>query len=213
MLSNSIDIYGTSITSALPHVKSGKFRVLGVMDSQRLSQVPDAPTFKEQGYDFNAPLRYYLSVPGATPKDVIDKLSQAINQVIADPAFVERARAVGWSLAGRSGGHGQVPARGDRPLGTRGQEPEHSEGVAIAGHGRCLRPCRSGDCSELSPPGHSARQRQARCRARLRGPARLRDAERGFIATLPEAHIDADAGGVSWTMKSYGSSRATRRRP
>ena len=100
MLSNSIDIYGTSITSALPHVKSGKFRVLGVMDSQRLSQAPDAPTFKEQGYDFNAPLRYYLSVPGATPKDVVDKLSRAINQVIADPAFVERARVIGMEPRG-----------------------------------------------------------------------------------------------------------------
>jgi tripartite-type tricarboxylate transporter receptor subunit TctC len=100
MLSNSIDIYGTSITSALPHIKSGKFRVLGVMDSQRLSQAPDAPTFKEQGYDFNAPLRYYLSVPGGTPKDVIDKLNGAINQVIADPAFVERARALGMEPRG-----------------------------------------------------------------------------------------------------------------
>jgi len=30
------------------------------------------------------------------------------------------------------------------------------------------------------------------------------DAERGFIATLPDAHIDADAGGVSWSMKPYG---------
>jgi tripartite-type tricarboxylate transporter receptor subunit TctC len=100
MLSNSIDIYGTSITSALPHIKSGKFRVLGVMDSQRLSQAPDAPTFKEQGYDFNAPLRYYLSVQGGTPKDVIDKLNAAINQVIADPAFVERARAVGMEPRG-----------------------------------------------------------------------------------------------------------------
>lgn len=33
MLSSSIDIYGTSITSSLPHIKSGKFRVLGVMDA------------------------------------------------------------------------------------------------------------------------------------------------------------------------------------
>ena len=95
MLSDSIDIYGTSITSALPHVKSGKFRVLGVMDSQRLPQLPDAPTFKEQGYDFNAPLRYYLSVTGGTPKDVVDKLNRAVNEVIADPAFVARARAIG----------------------------------------------------------------------------------------------------------------------
>ena len=98
MLSDSIDIYGTSITSALPHIKSGKFRVLGVMDPQRLSQAPDAPTFKEQGYDFNAPLRYYLSVPGGTPKDVVDKLSKAINEVIADPAFVERARVIGMRV-------------------------------------------------------------------------------------------------------------------
>jgi alkyl sulfatase BDS1-like metallo-beta-lactamase superfamily hydrolase len=30
------------------------------------------------------------------------------------------------------------------------------------------------------------------------------DAQRGFVATLPDAHIDADAGGVSWSMKSYG---------
>ena len=100
MLSNSIDIYGTSITSSLPHIKSGKFRVLGVMDSRRLPQVPDAPTFKELGYDFEAPLRYYLSVPAGTPKDVIDRLNREINQVIADPAFVTRARAIGMEPKG-----------------------------------------------------------------------------------------------------------------
>ena len=100
MLSDSIDIYGTSITSALPHVKSGKFRVLGVMDSQRLPQLPEAPTFKEQGYDFNAPLRYYLSVTGGTPKETVDKLNRAVNEVIADPAFVARARAIGMEPRG-----------------------------------------------------------------------------------------------------------------
>jgi alkyl sulfatase BDS1-like metallo-beta-lactamase superfamily hydrolase len=30
------------------------------------------------------------------------------------------------------------------------------------------------------------------------------DVRRGFIATLPDAHIDADSGGVSWSMKPYG---------
>ena len=102
MLSDSIDIYGTSITSALPHIKSGKFRVLGVMDGHRLPQAPDAPTFKEQGYDFDAPLRYYLSVTGGTPKDVVDKLNRAVNEAIADPAFVARARAIGMEPHGGS---------------------------------------------------------------------------------------------------------------
>jgi tripartite-type tricarboxylate transporter receptor subunit TctC len=100
MLSNSIDIYGTSITSSLPHIKSGKFRVLGVMDSKRLPQVPDAPTFKEMGYDFEAPLRYYLSAPAATPKDVIARLNKSINEVLVDPAFIEKARGIGMEPAG-----------------------------------------------------------------------------------------------------------------
>jgi len=100
MLSDSIDIYGTSITSSLPHIRSGKFRVLGVMDSKRLPQVPDAPTFKEQGYDFEAPLRYYLSATGGTPKETIDKLNRVVNEVIADPAFVARAREIGMEPRG-----------------------------------------------------------------------------------------------------------------
>ena len=102
MLSNSIDIYGTSITSSLPHIKSGKFRVLGVMDTKRLPQVPDSPTFKEMGYDFEAPLRYYLSAPGATPKDVVAKLNKSINEVLVDPAFIERARGIGMEPQGGS---------------------------------------------------------------------------------------------------------------
>jgi tripartite-type tricarboxylate transporter receptor subunit TctC len=100
MLSESIDIYGTSITSSLPHIKSGKFRVLGVMDSKRLPQAPDAPTFKELGYAFEAPLRYYLSATAGSPKDVIDKLNRSINEVLVDPSFIERARAVGMEPTG-----------------------------------------------------------------------------------------------------------------
>ena len=100
MLSSSIDIYGTSITSSLPHVRSGKFRVLGVMDRQRLPQVPEAPTFKEQGYDIEALLWYCLSAPAGTPKDAIDRLNRAVNQVIADPDFVTRARAIGMEPRG-----------------------------------------------------------------------------------------------------------------
>lgn len=100
MLSNSIDIYGTSITSSLPHIKAGKFRVLGVMDSKRLPQVPDAPTFKEMGYDFEAPLRYYISAPAATPKEVVARLNKSINEVVTDPAFIERARAIGMEPQG-----------------------------------------------------------------------------------------------------------------
>ena len=100
LLSNQIDIHGTSITGSLPYVKSGKLRVLGVMDAKRLPQVPDAPTFKEQGFDMEATLWYSLSVPAGTPRPVIDRLNKAVNQVIADPDFVARARAIGMEPRG-----------------------------------------------------------------------------------------------------------------
>jgi tripartite-type tricarboxylate transporter receptor subunit TctC len=100
LLGGQIDIHGTSITGSLPHIRSGKLRVLGVMDSRRLPQVPEAPTFKEMGYDLEATLWYSLSVPSATPKDAIDRLNKAVNQVIADPEFVTKARAVGMEPRG-----------------------------------------------------------------------------------------------------------------
>jgi tripartite-type tricarboxylate transporter receptor subunit TctC len=100
LLGGQIDIHGTSITGPLQHVRAGKMRVLGVMDNKRLSQVPDAPTFKEQGFDVEAPLWYSLSVPAATPKAAIDKLNRTVNEVIADPDFVARARNIGMEPRG-----------------------------------------------------------------------------------------------------------------
>jgi len=100
LLGGSTDIHGTSITGPLQHIKAGKLRVLGVMDSKRMPQLPDAPTFKEQGYDIEALLWYSLSVPAATPRATIDSLNKAVNQVISDPDFVARARAIGMEPRG-----------------------------------------------------------------------------------------------------------------
>jgi tripartite-type tricarboxylate transporter receptor subunit TctC len=100
LLSNTIDIHGTSLTGSLSLIQAGKLRVLGVMDSKRLPQVPDAPTFKEQGYDFEAVLWYSLSVPSGTPADSIRRLNKAVNEVIAQPDFVTRARAMGMEPRG-----------------------------------------------------------------------------------------------------------------
>jgi len=100
LLGGQIDIHGTSITGSLPYIRAGKLRVLGVMDERRLSQVPEAPTFKELGYDVEATLWYSLSVPSGTPRDAIDRLNKAVNLVIADPEFVAKARNIGMEPRG-----------------------------------------------------------------------------------------------------------------
>ena len=95
LLSGTIDIHGTAITATLPYVQSGKLRVLGVMDSRRLPQVPDAPTFKEAGYNIDAYAWYTLVAPAGTPPDAIARLNRAVNQVLAREDFIARARAMG----------------------------------------------------------------------------------------------------------------------
>lgn len=102
LLGGSIDIHGTSITASLPHVQSGKIRVLGVMDSKRLSQVPNAPTFKESGFDLEAYAWYTLVAPAGTPREVIERLNKAVNQVLAREDFIAKARAQGMEPRGGS---------------------------------------------------------------------------------------------------------------
>jgi tripartite-type tricarboxylate transporter receptor subunit TctC len=102
LLSGSIDIHGTSITASLPHVQSGKLRVLGVMDNKRLPQVPNAPTFKEAGYDVEAYAWYTLVAPAGTPREPIERLNKAVNQVLAREEFIAKARAAGMEPRGGS---------------------------------------------------------------------------------------------------------------
>lgn len=102
LLGGNIDIHGTSITATLPHVQSGKVRVLGVMDNKRLPQVPNAPTFKESGYDVEAYAWYTLVAPAGTPREAIERLNKAVNQVLAREDFVAKARAIGVEPRGGS---------------------------------------------------------------------------------------------------------------
>ncbi|ADV00997.1 Bug family tripartite tricarboxylate transporter substrate binding protein [Alicycliphilus denitrificans] len=102
LLSGSIDIHGTSITASLPHVQSGKIRVLGVMDHKRMSQVPNAPTFKEAGYDLEAYAWYALVAPAGTPREAVERLNKAVNDVLVREDFVAKAQAMGMEPRGGS---------------------------------------------------------------------------------------------------------------
>jgi len=100
LLGGQIDVQGTSITGPLSHIRAGKMRVLGVMDARRMPQMPDAPTFKEQGYDIEALLWYGLSAPAATPRGAVEELNRKVNRLLSDPEFIERARAMGMEPRG-----------------------------------------------------------------------------------------------------------------
>jgi tripartite-type tricarboxylate transporter receptor subunit TctC len=100
LLGGSLDIHGTTITGPLAQVQAGKLRVLGVFDRKRLPQVPNAPTAKESGYDLEAYGWFALVAPAGTPRESIDRLNKAVNQVVTRDDFIARASAMGMEARG-----------------------------------------------------------------------------------------------------------------
>ena len=84
-------VIGISLTSTLPHVRSGKLRLLAVSSRERLSYLPDVPTVAESGFPgFEPAFWSALLAPKGTPKAVIDKLRADTARVMAMPDVTKR---------------------------------------------------------------------------------------------------------------------------
>ena len=69
----------SSIPAAMPHVKTGKLRVLGVCSPRRVAVAPEVPTMEESGVrDFEAAIWYGYQGPAGMPKAVVNTLSTEI---------------------------------------------------------------------------------------------------------------------------------------
>ncbi|HYD58255.1 MAG TPA: tripartite tricarboxylate transporter substrate binding protein [Burkholderiales bacterium] len=76
--------------SVIPHVKDGKVRAHAALLPSRSPLLPDAPTMKEAGLK-DIPIQPYAAIygPARMPKDVVDRLEKAVQQVMAMPAVKE----------------------------------------------------------------------------------------------------------------------------
>lgn len=84
----------------LPHLKAGKLKALAVTADQRLSFLPNVPTFAEEG--IKLPLRGWFgyNVPSATPRPVVNRLHTEIRRIMAEPSYREKVLNV-QGLAGK----------------------------------------------------------------------------------------------------------------
>ena len=86
----------TSIPAAMPLVKSGKLRVLGICSKQRTAVAPEVPTLDESGIkDFEAAIWYGYQAPAGLPKPILTKLSTEIVRVAQLADVRERFLGIG----------------------------------------------------------------------------------------------------------------------
>ena len=91
LLGGQVQLMFADAPSALPHIKSGRLKALGVGNPTRSALAPDIPTIAEAG------LRGYESyswagvvIPAAVPKDIVAKLNADIVRALSDPIVKQR---------------------------------------------------------------------------------------------------------------------------
>jgi len=83
----------------LPHIQAGKLRGLAISTPKRLAQLPDVPTFAEEGITgFDVTNWYGVMAPAATPRDIVQKLNADINKAMLVPEVRARLENVGTQL-------------------------------------------------------------------------------------------------------------------
>jgi tripartite-type tricarboxylate transporter receptor subunit TctC len=89
----------TEMSTALPHHKAGKLRILAVASSARPALAPDVPTMNEAGLKgFLAASYVGLLAPAKTPADAINALQTALQKALATKIVQDRFLATGAEL-------------------------------------------------------------------------------------------------------------------
>ncbi|MCA3188806.1 tripartite tricarboxylate transporter substrate binding protein [Cupriavidus sp.] len=96
LLGGHITMMFDNLPSALPVVKEGKLRALGVTSAQRSASAPDIPTIAEQGLPgYEATSWFAIFAPAHTPKDVVARLNTELNRIFTLPDVQAKLKTLG----------------------------------------------------------------------------------------------------------------------
>lgn len=96
LLGGHITMMFDNLPSALPVVKEGKLRALGVTSAKRSASAPDIPTIAEQGLPgYEAESWFAVFAPANTPKDVVEKLNVELNRIFELPDVRQKLATLG----------------------------------------------------------------------------------------------------------------------
>ncbi len=101
LIAGQVQVMFSTMPPALPQVKAGKLRALGVTTAKRAASAPDLPTVAEAGFaGFDVSNWQGMLGPAKLPRALVDKLNADLNAVLKTPQMIDTLAAQGLEAAG-----------------------------------------------------------------------------------------------------------------
>ncbi len=101
LLGGQVDFNFDQVSVALPFIKDGRTRALAVSSPQRLPQLPDVPTLQEAGFKgLTAETFTGVLAPKGTPAEIVKRLSEALQKVLAEKGVQDKFAGLGAQSRG-----------------------------------------------------------------------------------------------------------------
>jgi putative tricarboxylic transport membrane protein len=104
LIGGHVDYFCEQAVSVTGQIASGAIKAYAVSSPQRLATLPDVPTAKELGVDYQMSIWSGIFAPKGVPQEVVDRLADALDKTLDDASVQQRLAALG----------GSIPAKGER---------------------------------------------------------------------------------------------------
>lgn len=99
VMSGQVDLMFNVLPSALPQIRAGTVKALAVTGSQRAAALPDKPTMIEAGVaGYTAVTWNGLLAPAGVPRDLVNRLNEAVLKVLRTPEMAQKYAAIGTDV-------------------------------------------------------------------------------------------------------------------
>ena len=102
LIGGHVDTFCEQSVSVVQQVSGGSIKAYAVSANARLASLPDVPTAKEAGLNYDMSIWAGIFAPKGTPQAVIDKLADALDKALDDKGVIERLNKLGGSIPGKA---------------------------------------------------------------------------------------------------------------
>ena len=95
LIAGQVQVMFDNLPSSAGFIKDGRIRALAVTTSVREASLPNVPTVAETVTGYEASAWFGISAPKGTPRDIVEKLNTAVNQLLAESKIQKRLSELG----------------------------------------------------------------------------------------------------------------------